>query len=276
MSIRLGRSLGSWVLKSIAKKPAAGGGKEMDADIRASGATKLERFFGTDFWDRLAGATVLDYGCGTGREAVALASRGAERVFGTDVSERSLQAAQGLASEQGVADRCVFLNARTERDRIRALRGRIDLAYSLDSFEHFLQPAVVLDEIHGLLAPEARLLVSFGPPWKHPYGCHMQFISSLPWLHYLFSEETIMSVRALYRSDGARRFEEVEGGLNRMTVARFQQLVERSAFDVELFRPVAIRNQEWLTRNRVLREYFTSVVTCILVKPAVVSSACPE
>lgn len=41
-----------------------------------------------------------------------------------------------------------------------------------------------------------------------------------------FYGQVDMVLRSLYRSDGARKFEEVEGGLNRMTIRRFEHLIK--------------------------------------------------
>ena len=135
---------------------------------------------------------------------------------------------------------------------------------------------MILDQLHELLAPGGRLLISFGPPWKNPFGCHTRYFCRWPWIHLLFAEETILAVRALYRDDGARRFEDVEGGLNRMTLARFQQLVDASPFQLELFRPIPLstrfvdRPRFWhrLLTNPLTREYLTSVVLCRLTRPS--------
>jgi len=43
----------------------------------------------------------------------------------------------------------------------------------------------------------------------------------------MFSEKTIMNVRSLYRNDGARKYEEVENGLNKMTVGKFEELISK-------------------------------------------------
>ena len=95
----------------------------------------------------------------------------------------------------------------------------------------------------------------------------MWYFCRVPWVHFLFREETIMKVRAQYRSDGARRFEEVAGGLNRMTVARAEELLRHSGFHLESLEAIPIRGWTWLVRNRKLREFFTSVVRCTARKP---------
>jgi hypothetical protein len=46
----------------------------------------------------------------------------------------------------------------------------------------------------------------------------MHSFTKAPSIQFVFSEATIMNVRRLYRSDGTRRFAEVEGGLNQVGV----------------------------------------------------------
>jgi SAM-dependent methyltransferase len=263
----IGGRVGFLLLKALSRNAEGGSQAARHESPPASGAAKLARFFGSDVWNVLAGKQVLDYGCGNGSEAVAAALGGAERVFGLDVRGKVLESAARLARTEGVADRCVFLNAVGQRHELDALRGTLDVVYSLDCFEHYPHPEAVLDEVYELLKPGGSLLISFGPPWYHPYGAHMAFFCPLPWVQVLFREETILAVRALYRSDGATRFGEVDGGLNQMTVGRLHSLVHNGRFQVAKFQPVAVRRWSWLVRNAFLREYFTSVVTCMLTKP---------
>lgn len=274
MNLKLRGKFGYRLLRALCRRPDAVPRRD-DSPPGPQGAAKLQRFLGRDVGDLLAGRRVLDFGCGNGAEAVAAAQQGAECVWGIDIQEQRLEAARQLAQTTGVADRCVFLNATMQAREIAELRGTIDCAYSIDSFEHYARPDLVIDQLHQLLAPRGRLLISFGPPWRNPYGCHLRYLCRWPWIHLLFAEETILAVRALYRDDGARAFEDVEGGLNRMTLARFLQLVQASSFQLDLFRPVPLstrfldRPRSWhrLLTSPLTREYVTSVVLCRLIKP---------
>ncbi len=103
----------------------------------------------------------------------------------------------------------------------RPARTKAEVIVSLDSFEHFGDPAGVLAVMHDLLKPGGVIIATFGPTWYHPLGGHL--FSVFPWAHLLFSEQALIRWRADIRSDGATRFGEVEGGLNQMTIARFER-----------------------------------------------------
>jgi len=52
--------------------------------------------------------SMLDVGCGSGRNSVWFARNGIERVFGIDISEEMIKEARTLAAQAGVADQCRF------------------------------------------------------------------------------------------------------------------------------------------------------------------------
>jgi SAM-dependent methyltransferase len=188
-----------------------------------------------------------------------------KHALGLDIRGAVLEAARRLATHEQVAHRCRFLNGH-DREALASWSGRIDVVLSRDAFEHYPDPAAVLRQMWDLLVPGGSVFISFGPPWWHPYGCHMMFMGAPPWAHLWFTEQTIMEMRRRYRSDGATRFEEVEGGLNRMTIARFEDLVTRSRFIVRDLKLIPIRRTRLLCRNKIGRELFTSLVKAHLIK----------
>ena len=108
-----------------------------------------------------------------------------------------------------------------------------------------------------LMKDDGQALIAFGPPWYHPRGGHT--FSVFPWAHLLFSEQSLLRWRADFKSDGATRFEEVDGGLNQMTVRRFRELIRESEFEFERFEAVPIQKlRVWA--NSLSREYVTSFV----------------
>lgn len=274
LAIRNEASLGYKLLKYLAHEPSPIERENIQASEHMDGVVKLDKFLGRETWKSFAAGTVLDFGCGSGSEAIEVAAAGAQAVYGIDIQESLLERARENAARRGVSARCMFLHAVQDQARIQQLQGKFKYVYSLDAFEHFDKPENVLEQAYDFLAPGGRFLISFGPPWKHPYGGHMYFFTPLPWVQLLFAEKTVMAVRRLYRSDGATTYREVEGGLNQMTVARFLEIVGRSPFTVESLRLVPIKGINWLVRSRVSREYFTSIVFCVLLKP--IDSAHPS
>jgi SAM-dependent methyltransferase len=208
----------------------------------------------------LEGKVVIDFGCGEGSDALEIARRGARRVIGIDIRENMLDVARRKAVDAGLEDRCEFTTSKCER---------ADLITSIDAFEHFDNPADILDTMYELLAPGGAVLISFGPTWYHPYGGHM--FSVFPWAHLIFSEEGLLRWRSHFRNDGATRFTQVEGGLNQMTVSRFRRLIESSRFIVEKMQAVPIRRLRF-AHSRLTQEFFSSVVRCTLRKPALLHS----
>jgi hypothetical protein len=131
--------------------------------------------------------------------------------------------------------------------------------------EHFREPGTELARMCGLTGQE--LLISFAEPWYSPYGTHLNGTTKIPWLNLVFSERTLLNVRNLYPdgSDGARRIEDVRGGLNKMTVRRFETLVSSApGMRIEYLQPRGIKGLPVVTRIPVLRETMTSALTCIL------------
>jgi SAM-dependent methyltransferase len=218
-----------------------------------SGKSKLS-LMGEGFFNEIAGKTVIDFGCGEGTEAVEMAQRGAGRVIGIDIRDEVLTAARERALRAGVSDRCEFTTSTTECS---------DIVVSIDAFEHFEDPVGILRIMEKLLKPSGQVIVTFGPTWYHPLGGHL--FSVFPWAHLLFSEQALIRWRSDFKSDGATRFSEVAGGLNQMTISRFERLLNESPFEAMSLELVPIRKLR-LLHNRLTREFTTAIVRCRLAK----------
>lgn len=247
----IGGGVGYRLLRIIAPHGDDGGcGDELDP------STRLTHAFGPRVFERLSGRTVADFGCGCGAVAVAIARMVADaRVVGIDIQTRHLKRARQSAAAAGVGARCHFMTRLSEP---------VDVILSLDAFEHFDDPADVLDTMHEWLRPGGTVLAAFGPTWFHPHGGHL--FSVFPWAHLMFTEAALMRWRADFKRDGASRFREVEGGLNRMSIRRFERLVSESPLELDWVRLIPIRGIELLARHP-FREMGTSLVACRLIRP---------
>jgi SAM-dependent methyltransferase len=183
-------------------------------------------------WLDLEGKTVLDVGCGAGALCVEAARRGAERVVGVEVAPDYVTIGQAHLERLG---------AISERVELRRYGGDpselgvecFDVVLSKDTFEHYgalpstPDAEAMVGAMMRLLRPGGRLAIGFGPLWHAPYGGHID--SWLPWAHLIFPEEVIFEEFRRVRPDGytARSFEEGVG-VNRMSEARFNEIMERS------------------------------------------------
>jgi len=250
----IGGDLGYRLLRRLGRATVAGGGYCSGEGYR--GVSKLEALFGKDIWNDIREQTVLDFGCGTGEMAIEMAQHGAEHVVGLDIRQKVLDMAARDAEAAGVSALCSFTTRVDEP---------VDVAFSVDGFEHYDDPAEVLDLLGRLIRPGGKLFIAFGPPWLHPYGGHL--FSIFPWAHLLFTERALLRWRSDFKTDGATHFGEVEGGLNQMSICRFRRLVDASPFDVESIELVPIRRLAPF-HNQLTSEFLTSIVRCTLAVPA--------
>jgi len=215
-----------------------------------AGVVRVRALFGDEFVESIRGKTVIDFGCGSGADAVDLALEGAARVIGLDIQEKGLENARKLAAQKGVAAICEFAGT---------TGAQADIVMSVDAFEHFMQPLEVLQSMRKLCRPDGRIWIQFGYTWLHPFGGHLFSFNIFPWAHLVFSETALCRWRADFKTDGARRFGEVEGGLNQMTLARFERMVASSGVTIEQVQEVPIRAARRF-HCRLTREFLTTVV----------------
>ena len=245
---------------------------EIDAEppadeLDAEAFRKLATRFG-DGLD-IEGMRVLDAGCGTGDLAIALAGAGAE-VVGIDIDGKRIELAREKAQRSGTTDRAAFVHQSLldyQPDRL------FDRIISVAAFEHIPEPERFLPKMRDLLEPGGKILSIFGPLWLSPYGPHQYGFTQFPWVHLVFPERTVLTARRMtFRpTDPATRYEDVRGGLNRMTVARFQRAVaaaglrfERMAFNPQLSNPAARAASGALTALPGIREFFAHTILCVI------------
>ena len=211
-----------------------------------------------DFRSAIAGRDVLDFGCGAGLQSAAMGLHGARHVLGLDTNSVTLNRARVLVSDLRLG------NVEFEESLEDTHHQQFDVVISQNSMEHFSDPAAILEQMTSVLKPGGKLFITFGPPWLSPYGSHMSFFTRIPWVNLLFSEATVMSVRARFISDGARRYEEAEGGLNKMTVRKFEHIVQSCGLRLAYRRYQCIKRLDFLGKLPIARELFVNHISCTL------------
>ena len=249
-----------WLLGRLSRRPGTGEyPHSLDYLSVETGLARLRRVY-PQLNRLVAGRRVLDFGCGEGYQAVALAEQLGCEVLGVDSNPATLERA--LARAHGVDGPQV----RFAREIPPEHRGRFDVVLSQNSMEHYGDPAEALAAMVSALRPGGRLLITFGPPWYAPYGAHHRFYCLVPWINLLFSERTAMAVRARYRTDGATHYADVESGLNQMSVARFERLVRAAGLEEEYRLYRCVWGLHALQHVPILRELFVNQVSVVLRK----------
>lgn len=242
------------ILRMLCKKTGTGDYREGQAHWESKDPLEvLVRDYGNDLLRKtLAGKRVLDYGCGEGWQSKSLAERFNCEVVGVDIDAKRIQRARELS---GLVYFTNWLSDDTPQ---------FDVIVSQNAFEHFQKPpAAMLRYWRGLLKPGGTVLLTFGPPWFAPFGAHMQFFCRVPWIHLIFPERVVLKVRQLYRDEeypAPCTYE--KAGLNKMTVARFERLINEGGFELvyRVDRHVRGIKVPWL------RELFTNHISVVLKK----------
>ena len=208
-----------------------------------------------DFIESIYDKEILDFGCGSGYQSFAMAEAGARRVLGIDLDLTSI-----CWPEEGFDRSKVDFKHEAARED----RGRYDIVISQNSMEHFSDPEKILKIMLDALKPDGKLLITFGPPWYAPYGSHMKFFTGIPWVNLLFPEKTVMTVRKLFRQDGAMRYVDVESGLNKMTVGKFERLLRDSSLKVEYRSYECVKGLDFLGAVPYVRELFVNQISVIV------------
>src|SRR5258708_23960373 len=90
------------------------------------------------------GKTVLDIGCGPGHFSIALAQRGAKKVFGIDFADGMIDLAKERAKQAGVADHCEFRKADFFDHQ---LLEQFDYSILMGFMDYMANPASVIERI---------------------------------------------------------------------------------------------------------------------------------
>jgi len=221
----------------------------------------LTSAFGLNFLDDISRKKILDFGCGFGYQVVAMALKGADFVVGVDIREKAILGGIDLAKIHGVYEKVQFL-----KEIKNNYQEYFDLIISQNSFEHYPDPDSILKLWWNVLKYKGKVYLTFGPPWYAPYGAHTYFFTKIPWTNIFFRETKVMKVRSYFISDGAKRYEEVEGGLNKMTVRRFEKIIRNSRFTIKYINYHAVKKIKIMTKIPVIREFFINQIDCILIK----------
>ncbi len=255
-------SLGERILLSLSITPGSNDYQSKDSATTIDNALNLLHRVYPNLRDLVSGKRIADLGCGLGNQSIALVREFDCSVVGIDTNQATLEKAINNAKNHNISSEHLSFVECISPDMLKSF----DVVISQNSFEHFGNPEKVLNEMDSLLKHSGIVLLTFGPPWFAPYGSHMHFFCKVPWINIFFSEKTVMRVRSNFRNDGAVRYEEVESGLNKMTVGQFEDIVFSANLKLKTKNYECIKGMNWLSRLPLLRELFINHVTAVLCK----------
>jgi ubiquinone/menaquinone biosynthesis C-methylase UbiE len=258
---------GEFILRQLSRNPSspdyvwAEHVEQRLIDINTS-KQRVEHTF-PNFKNAVLDKSILDIGCGKGGlEAIAISLLGAKEVTGIDIHldmEQAKNYKNKLAPDR-LVEFCL-----TDAHHTSFTDSKFDAIITLDAFEHFRDPFKVLEESKRILKEKGKIFLTSGV-WGSPRGAHMSYFTKVPWIQFLFSEETIINVRSLYRNDGAKIFSEVKGGLNKIGIRRFKQYAEKLNLEIEYLSLNPVKGLTFLTKIPVVNEFFTNWFTAVLRK----------
>jgi SAM-dependent methyltransferase len=257
------------------------------------GDSFFQRFEGTFSAQHLTAKDVLDIGSGCGgRTAYYLHCGNPRSIVGLDIS--TLRAGIAQQSVKALCDerRISFVVGVGEDLPFR--EASFDFVLSYDVFEHVENLRQVLQECYRILRPGGRLCALF-PPYYGPRAHHLDFITTLPFLHHIFSPSVLVEAanRILEEQPALRDSplpnprrsylgREVLPRLNGTTERDFREIVESLPFEVEQVTLVpfgwghgglAKRAVHLLCKAMLRlpapfqRDVFVSTIRCVLRKP---------
>ncbi len=239
----------------------------------------------------LTGRTVVDVGCGLGGRAPAWLEAGAVEVANVDINRAELHAGREL-TERLFREKAPHIRFQTPED-LRSTKQTFDTAILFDSFEHLVDPADVLRQVHAWVRPGGLVWIgSFG--WYHYAASHCTGHLPIPWCQLLFSERAILdTIRTIIREPDyvPNQWEQAEGlsrwdgvttlkdrpgePLNMLSLRAIRRTLRASPFEIASFttygfsgrvvRAAAVLSA--LAHVPLLEEVFHSYYAAVLRRP---------
>ncbi len=224
---------------------------------------------------------VLDVGCGEGGILNAINDCTAElgcigfSAVGIDSNHSRIIDACLLSSQSGRIQFIPFDVLKYSPEK------KIKFIILRDTLEHLQEKDRVMEKISELLAPGGKVFVSF-PPFYSPFGGHQQMLGSflryVPWFPAFPTWWFFNWFIGKFDSNPEYLTEMNKIRDNRMSMAGFEKLCERSGFEIirsryyfsrpsfKLRYGIPVIRSRWLSRVPVLREFFTTGAFYLLEK----------
>lgn len=241
--------------------------------------------------DALAGKAVLDFGSGYGGRTVEYKLCGAAQVAGIEPFENMVALSNRYAAHRGVTG--VEFRACGHQE-IPYPDNSFDVVISYDVLEHVEDPRIAMCEIRRVLRP-GGLSVNVFPVYFGARSHHLDYVSTVPGLHWLFSARALVTaVNSILTERGdsgalqpepRRSFDGAHDALPQLNGLSSRHLAELFAefaivslqrHALHWWEPGRGRIAKAIARSALpdaLKDAATSSIACILQKPGAAAAA---
>ncbi|WP_414752449.1 methyltransferase domain-containing protein [Anabaena sp. CCY 9910] len=205
-------------------------------------AYSLCNYFGKDLTPYLENKNVLDLGCFNGGRGIAWFEKfNMASITGIDVKHEYIDAAMQFAGLKNINAK--YLLAKGEE--LPFADKTFDAIVAFNVMEHLQNVEKTLIQCDRVLGSNGVLCVVF-PGYYHPTGHHLDLVTKIPFIHYLFKGEILMQAyyeilqergeeaHWYYRHSSELKSWEKCNTINGTTVAKFQKIIKTQNWQIVL------------------------------------------
>jgi SAM-dependent methyltransferase len=224
----------------------------------------------------LAGSSLLDVGASPHGYALERAlDRGARHYVGIGLD---VEAAVRVEGPVGLGELC-----RGDAEGLAFDDMSFDMIVSMSTFEHILRVDRALSEMHRVVRPGGRVLLSFEPLWTCSYGHHLHHFGEVSalvpdWAHLMWTPQQMRAALtprwptdAPVTLDAAVSWVYEGDGLNRIGIRDMLRALRGSALHVEWIQPLVDQPRDprqldqaaavtGLTRDELMTKGFSALL----------------
>jgi ubiquinone/menaquinone biosynthesis C-methylase UbiE len=157
-------------------------------------------------FEDIEGKNALDYCCGNGEVALSMATHGAKRVDGIDISEVAVTNANELAHKKRVANRCVY--SVMDAEQMTFGDNSFDIIHEYGALHH-LDLTSAFKELSRVLKPNGKLICTEAlrhNPFIQWYRNHTPHLRTQWEMKHILGVPEIMSGRRYFKRVDVRFF----------------------------------------------------------------------
>lgn len=183
------------------------------------------------------GKVIVDYGCGYGFDSLLMLQEGAKHIYCLEISKERLEKSERLHKEYGYSNVTYIDNQDVTQLSKKIGIETVDIIICRDVMEHVPTPYEVLNSMYMVLKKGGASFVGFSLLYKSPYGSHFSSYCKVPWIHLIFSENTILNVfRELYDlPESIKNYQDIPGsGLNKLSYFTYMKYLKKFQWRIEI------------------------------------------